>query len=104
MPLSEPIQGLNGELMTEILVPKETSIIVGIRNCNRSKALWGEDALEFKPERWDHPVEAISNIPGVWGNILSFLGGPRSCIGYRFTLVESVSSIGLALALCSHFF
>jgi cytochrome P450 len=49
-----------------------------------------EDVTEFvsRPERWESVPEAVSNIPGVWGNMLTFLGGPRSCIGYRFSLME----------------
>lgn len=43
-----------------------------------------------RPERWENAPEAITSIPGVWGNMLSFLAGPRACIGYRFSLVESV--------------
>jgi cytochrome P450 len=27
-------------------------------------------------------------VPGVWGNVLTFIGGPRNCIGYRFALAE----------------
>lgn len=27
-------------------------------------------------------------VPGTWGNILTFLGGTRNCIGYRFALAE----------------
>ncbi|EMD33501.1 hypothetical protein CERSUDRAFT_76710 [Gelatoporia subvermispora B] len=41
-----------------------------------------------KPERWASLPEAASDIPGVWSNILTFLGGPRTCINYRFSVVE----------------
>jgi cytochrome P450 len=53
--------------------------------------MWGDDAAEFKPERWESIPEKASNIPGVWSNLLTFLGGPRACIGYRFSLVEYVT-------------
>lgn len=72
MPLSEPIQGVNGELLTEIPVPKDTLIMVGIRACNRNKALWGDDADEFRPERWLAGVpEAVTqaHVPGVYSNL-----------------------------------
>jgi hypothetical protein len=39
-------------------------------------------------ERWFSDTPGGNVVPGVWGNVLSFLGGPRSCIGYRFALVE----------------
>ncbi|KAF7792239.1 hypothetical protein EIP86_003275 [Pleurotus ostreatoroseus] len=86
IPLSKPFTDRNGEVHDSI--PYSDLILVPILILNRSKALWGEDALEFKPERWEHPPETITSIPGVWGHVLSFLGGPRSCIGYRFSLVE----------------
>lgn len=44
--------------------------------------------ISFRPERWDNLPAAVSSIPGVWGNLLTFLGGARACIGYRFSLVE----------------
>ena len=44
--------------------------------------------LVLRPERWQTTPEAAASIPGIWGNILTFLGGPRACIGYRFALVE----------------
>ena len=47
-----------------------------------------------RPERWQSPPNSISAIPGVWGNLLTFLGGTHACIGYRFSLVEYVLPLG----------
>lgn len=32
--------------------------------------------------------EKQNSVPGAWGNILTFLGGTRNCIGYRFAVAE----------------
>lgn len=72
MPLSDPIQGLNGEMISEIPVPKNTPVLIGIRACNRNKALWGDDAEEWKPERWLSPLpDALgkAHIPGVYSHL-----------------------------------
>ncbi|KAJ8509529.1 hypothetical protein ONZ45_g8314 [Pleurotus djamor] len=42
----------------------------------------------IQPDRWLSPPPASGTIPGVWSNQMTFLGGPRACIGYRFSLVE----------------
>jgi hypothetical protein len=70
--------------------------MIPILAMNRDKTIWGPDANEFmyvhslgaqsvwrlirfSPERWES--RSISNsIPGVWGHMLTFLGGPRACI------------------------
>ncbi|EKM59451.1 uncharacterized protein PHACADRAFT_249950 [Phanerochaete carnosa HHB-10118-sp] len=91
MPLSEPIQGVNGEMLSEIPVPKDTTILIGIRACNRNKALWGDDADEWKPERWLSSLpDALGNahVPGVYSHLMTFLGGGRSCIGFKFSQLE----------------
>ncbi|KAH9885222.1 cytochrome P450 [Cubamyces lactineus] len=88
IPVSEPFVDLNGQVQDSIRISKGDGIDVPILSLNRSKKLWGEDALEFRPERWENTPEAVSSIPGVWGHLLTFLGGPRACIGYRFSLVE----------------
>ncbi|EGO00976.1 hypothetical protein SERLA73DRAFT_178985 [Serpula lacrymans var. lacrymans S7.3] len=88
LPLDKPFIDKYGNQQDVIKVSKGDSIFIPILAINRSKALWGEDAMEFKPERWEATPETIKSIPGVWGHLLSFLGGPRACIGYRFSLVE----------------
>lgn len=58
--------------MNEIAVPKGTQISVGVYSSNRNKAIWGEDAFEWKPERWINPLPSgvgDAKIPGVYSNL-----------------------------------
>ncbi|KAI0716800.1 cytochrome P450 [Earliella scabrosa] len=91
MPLSEPITGVNGTELHEIPVPKDTTVVVGIYSANRNKAIWGDDALEWKPERWLSPLPSSvteAKIPGVYSNLMTFIGGGRACIGFKFSQLE----------------
>lgn len=47
-------------------------------------------SLIIRPDRWLNPPETVKDVPGLWGNVLTFLGGSHSCIGYRFALIECV--------------
>ncbi|KAJ7778749.1 cytochrome P450 [Mycena maculata] len=88
VPLTTPFTDLKGTVHETLRVKKGQTVTIPILVMNRDAGIWGPDAKEFKPERWES--QAISNsIPGVWGHMLSFLGGPRACIGYRFSLVET---------------
>ncbi|KAI0353766.1 cytochrome P450 [Trametes cingulata] len=88
IPLDAPFTGRDGVQHHSLEVPEGTMFLISILALHRSKELWGDDALEFRPERWENPPEATSDIPGVWGHLLTFGGGPRACIGYRFAVVE----------------
>jgi len=91
MPLSTPIRGTNGQTLTEIPVPKGTDIMIGILAANRNKEIWGEDAYEWKPDRFLSPLpDAVmdAHIPGVYSNLMTFLGGGRACIGFKFSQLE----------------
>ncbi|KIP09650.1 hypothetical protein PHLGIDRAFT_116131 [Phlebiopsis gigantea 11061_1 CR5-6] len=102
LPLSAPIVGKDGSTMEEILVPNGTMVLIGIRACNRSKDIWGDDALDWKPERWLQPLPAsVSNahVPGVYSNLMTFLGGGRACIGFKFSQLEMKAV--LAVMLCT---
>ncbi|TFK60962.1 cytochrome P450 [Pluteus cervinus] len=88
LPLSKPFTDKKGRVQEGISIRKGQTIMIPILAMNRATWIWGDDAAEFRPERWESVPEAATVIPGVWGNMLSFLGGPRACIGYRFSLVE----------------
>lgn len=91
LPFSEPIRGVDGTLMREILVPKDETVIISILGCNLNPEIWGDDAKEFKPERWLTPLPTSvtdARIPGVCSNLMTFLGGGRSCIGFKFSQLE----------------
>ena len=69
-------------------VPKGTTIIVPAWSINKSIALWGADALTFNPDRWMGPGKAGNG--GAESNFafMTFLHGPRSCIGQQFARAE----------------
>lgn len=47
---------------------------------HRNKEYWGEDAEEFRPERWE-------NIRPTW-EYIPFNGGPRICPGQQFAITQ----------------
>lgn len=56
-------------------------VLFSVYNMQRRKELWGSDAEEFKPERWEQRVPPWQFLP--------FLGGPRTCLGQQFALTEA---------------
>jgi cytochrome P450 len=71
-------------------VPKGTNVILAPWAINASTHLWGPDALEFKPERWLDADGKANNKGSAASNFsfLTFLHGPRSCIGQKFAQAE----------------
>ncbi|KAK9324237.1 cytochrome P450 [Lipomyces orientalis] len=67
-----------------VLVKKGTIIFVVIAAINQLKSFWGDDADKFNPDRFDNlPPDALSPY-----SFLTFIQGPRSCIGRRFSEIE----------------
>lgn len=65
-----------------IFGPAGTGFDTNWYNIHRLKSLWGEDANDFKPDRWENLK------PDNW-QYLAFGGGPRSCLGRTKALVEA---------------
>lgn len=91
LPLSKPITGIDGREMSSIAVPKDTLIFISILMANRDTSLWGPDAREWKPERWLSPLPeqlADARMPGIYSQMMTFMGGARACLGFKFSQLE----------------
>ncbi|CAE6439362.1 unnamed protein product [Rhizoctonia solani] len=88
IPVGESYTDIHGNLQNGIRVRKGDSIVIPLLAMNRAKDVWGDDALDFKPERWDNLPETVKNMPGAWSHLMTFLHGPNACIGYRFSVIE----------------
>ncbi|KAN0139247.1 Cytochrome P450 [Lactarius tabidus] len=88
IPVGKPYVDRHGIRRYEIRLRKGDPVLIPIRAINRLKSLWGEDADEFKPERWEAVPEAVKSLPSVFSNMLTFNAGAHACIGYRFSIIE----------------
>lgn len=67
-----------------VLVPKGTLICFSTFGCHRSTKYYGEDAMKFRPERWQ---EVDVNTRTHDYTFHPFIGGPRKCLGGKSTAV-----------------
>ncbi|KAK7040462.1 cytochrome P450 [Favolaschia claudopus] len=88
LPLARPFIGKDGRERDSIPIKRGQTFHIPINAINTDPTIWGEDAGEFTPERWEHIPDAVSGVPGVWGNLLTFFAGNHNCIGFRFSLAE----------------
>ncbi|EOA20417.1 hypothetical protein CARUB_v10000726mg [Capsella rubella] len=65
-------------------VEANSKIFIFIYALGRMRAVWGEDALEFKPERWISETGTLRHVPSF--KFLAFHGGPRSCLGKQIAM------------------
>ena len=72
------------------VLPIGTHVYVIPWAINKCTQFWGVDAMSFKPSRWIDPDGTLNNAGGATSNysIMTFLHGPRSCIGQNFAISE----------------
>jgi len=83
-----PVANLPGRLITQDveiegwILPKGITLFINILKLHHEKDIWGEDADEFNPDRFDNltPTQKKAFMP--------FGGGPRICIGMHFSILE----------------
>ncbi|KAK9927634.1 hypothetical protein M0R45_024810 [Rubus argutus] len=83
---SRPIKGSSPLTGVEISLP--------ILLVHHDEELWGDDAKEFKPEKF---AEGVSKVTNGQLSYLPFGGGPQVCIGQNFAMIEAKLALTLIL-------
>ncbi|KAL0399523.1 UNVERIFIED_CONTAM: cytochrome [Sesamum radiatum] len=78
----------------EVTLPAGVHLQLPVILLHHDQHLWGEDAKEFKPERFSQGIAKATK------NQLSFFPfswGPRICIGNNFALIETKMALAMIL-------
>ncbi|XP_062592650.1 ultra-long-chain fatty acid omega-hydroxylase-like [Saccostrea cucullata] len=89
MRLHSPVPGILRENQAPVKIdnfeiPAKTNIIISIHSLHHNPTVWGEDHMEFKPERFTREnIEKRDSFA-----FCPFSAGPRNCIGQQFAMSE----------------
>ncbi|CAN4103189.1 unnamed protein product [Withania somnifera] len=78
----------------ELNLPAGLLLIIPTILVHYDKEIWGKDAKEFKPERFS---EGVSKATKGQFSYIPFGGGPRTCIGQNFAMLEAEMAITMIL-------
>ncbi|KAI5796428.1 cytochrome P450 [Geopyxis carbonaria] len=74
-----------------VLIPSGARVQWSVFALHRRRDIFGEDAEEFRPERWEERAKSGEK---AWGwEYLPFNGGPRICLGQQFALTEAAYTV-----------
>lgn len=89
IPLGQAYPTRKGESITSVPVKKGQDLIIPIQFINSNPAIWGPTAGQFDPSRWlPENMPSTAKDSGMPLHLLTFISGPRSCIGNRFAIAE----------------
>mmetsp|Transcript_97329 Transcript_97329/g.251635 ORF Transcript_97329/g.251635 Transcript_97329/m.251635 type:complete len:865 (+) Transcript_97329:117-2711(+) len=108
IPVGPTCKGVTGDTVS--MLPGQ-DIFISTWSLQRSTVLWGEDANEFKPLRWQKPIpadgrwqgykpEKATPYPNEAASDFAFVpfgGGPRKCIGDQFAMLEATIVLAMLL-------
>ncbi|CAN6692915.1 unnamed protein product [Malus baccata var. baccata] len=78
-------------------VPAGSTVTYSIYSVGRMKSIWGEDCMEFKPERWISAEGNRFEPPKNGYKFVAFNGGPRTCLGKDLAYLQMKSVVSAVL-------
>lgn len=105
VPLALPHESLEAATVAGYYIPKKAMVMVNVWAIGRDSNVWGDDALDFKPERFMPELSGHDNIMDLVSGqsdfrMLPFSTGRRGCPGAAM----AIPMIELAVAQLLHFF
>ncbi|XP_044504508.1 cytochrome P450 72A397-like [Mangifera indica] len=80
--------------IADLSLPAGVEVSTPVILVHRDQELWGDDAAEFKPERF---AEGVSKAAKSQASFVPFGWGPRKCIGQNFALMQAKMALALIL-------
>ena len=89
VPLSKAYTTRDGKgTFDSVVLEKGDELYIPIHLLNTSPDIWGPDADVFRPTRWEEIPQSAKD-SGFPLQMLTFISGPRGCIGNRFAIAEA---------------
>jgi cytochrome P450 len=70
-------------VLNDILIPRDSKLVIPVFNVHRNENIWGNDAASFKPERFEY--DEFKNIHPY--AFIPFTGGSRICLGRKYAML-----------------
>lgn len=67
-------------------ISANTPIIISLYAMGRTEEIWGEDCMQYKPQRWISEQGGLISVPSY--KFTAFGGGPRSCLGMAMAFIQ----------------